>query len=80
MLAHPVVPRHACTVYKGRRVDVDVEPDAIPLGSHLVIVVHGSAPGTPDQTIEYVTDDDTPDAALDSGLEIARAVIDGHAP
>jgi len=63
---------HARALYKGRCVDVDVEQDATPHGSHLVIVVHGIAPGAADETIEYVTDDDGPDSALGTGLQIAR--------
>ena len=80
MDGRPTTLRHARTIYKGRCVDVDVAPDAGPNGSHLVIVVHPTVPGAADETIEIVTDDDAPDAALDTGLEVARAAIDGRGP
>ena len=66
---------HAHAVYKGLGVDVDVCDEQT---RHIVIVIHGDSQGAQERVVEYVTDDPTVAAALDTGVGLACAVIDGH--
>ena len=67
---------HACAVYKGQGVDVDVVKNPDEGCSHIAIVIHGE--GSQEHTVDYVTDDANLDAALSTGVEIAHEVIDSE--
>ncbi len=66
------------TSYKGHAVDIDVHLDALRPGSHIVVVVHGPDGERRDRRVEYLTDDVRFDDALDAGLGVAQALVDGR--
>lgn len=58
--------------------DLEVTLNSAQQGSHIVMRIHRSPHNLHTQTVEYVTDDSTLDAAVSTGFEIAQAVIDGR--
>ena len=66
------------TSYKGHSVDIDVHLDARRPGSHIVVVVHGPDGERHDRRVEYLTDDVQFEAAMDAGLGVAQALVDGR--
>lgn len=69
--------RHAEARHHGHHFTVDVLPGACSDHQHIVVVIDDDAPRQR-RTDEYITDDRDIGQALDHGLRIARALIDGH--
>lgn len=64
--------------HEGTEFDLEVTRiDTIP-GTYLVILIRGSPAYQQQRRVEYITYDATLEAALDTGLEIARKLIDGR--
>jgi len=71
--------RRARGTHNGTDVDIDVRCGGeTHHSSHIAIFIHRSPRDVRSRTIEYVTDDASLDAAVSTGFEIARAVIDGR--
>ena len=67
--------RHVEARHHGHHVVVDVLPTSRRGRSHIVVVVDDDAPGR-QRTDEYITDDADAEHALDTGLRLARALIE----
>lgn len=64
--------------HKGTAFDLEVRRCDTHPGSYILIVIRGAPGYLQQRMVEYVTDDSTVDSAVHSGLEIARAYIDGQ--
>ena len=67
---------HACALYKGQVVDVDVVKKPDECSSHIAIVIHADGGSASAHTVDVVTDDANLDEALSTGVKIAHEVID----
>lgn len=63
-------------VYKGHAVEVVARRPTACSASHIVVVVHDD--DGPDRRAEYIAGDLDADAALDAGIELAHALVDGR--
>lgn len=66
------------TSYKGRTVDIDVRRDPRRAGSHVVVVVRDPADGEREQRVEYIVDCSLLADAIEAGIEVAQALVDGR--
>ena len=76
--ARQLLHRHVQSSMNGTKVDLEITLNSAQRGSHIVMRIHRSPHNLHTQTVEYVTDDSTLDAAICTGFEIAQAVIDGR--
>ncbi|MES2957004.1 MAG: hypothetical protein V4792_02395 [Pseudomonadota bacterium] len=57
---------------------MDVSVDPLYGGSYIAVVVHDPSARDADQLAEYIIDETRPGHAIDTGIEIAHALIDGE--